>query len=751
MEKIGFYENKSPNLKKGEKFFDESFSHDNEETIFGKNPKWTKEEIGQFKKNHGYGENEKIKWTRIFSNEVIPFAENKDGELDLIQGRLGDCQTISFIHCLKRNMNDDVFSSIFSTCKPIEGYFEVFFYFEEEDKTISKKRVFVDDFIPYKAISSGFKFFCSKKVYEPLFSRYKEFNNFMVGKYLLIEKAYAKIKGSYMDIVGKDISFHLIGVKPETKYLTEILKEKILRRDKDNKIKQELDSELDKIEKYKKLKIELDDVIKSKKNKEEKEKKIKELKLNLGILENYYTKYTIYKNNYLYYSDKYEIFNEIKNDADLNLIRVSSENKMCIEPKSHFGIYGNHMYDYVNGIKENENLFFHLWNPHGENPNYNNNNYNTEFKDINKINLDGLKNGNIILSFDRFILSFRRISYQSKEDIRKIYNKFNPINTFILFRLLGYDWDFLITFIWIRIYLSKGKDNKTLFNDLVNEIGEKKEISKEKIIWFLYIWNELKDEIIKESESIMRKKLNDIKDGDLEKIKNLLYEENEKSNTYLSRISKSQIELIKEKLEEIRKELEPFIKKITEEFIEKRRKKQKEEEEERSEREREEEERRTWQREEEERRRRQREEEKRRRESYQYEIRTKLCNKNLDGVFLRRNDHIHIWDVHHGNNQKFRKIENDDGSVSFVNGNNAIDVRGAIVRNGNAIQIFDRNKTGAQKFFLIDRGDGWVSIHSALNQRYCLDVNNFGTDNGTKVILWEYKNNNNNNQLFKLV
>ena len=71
----------------------------------------------------------------------------------------------------------------------------------------------------------------------------------------------------------------------------------------------------------------------------------------------------------------------------------------------------------------------------------------------------------------------------------------------------------------------------------------------------------------------MRKKLNDIKDGDLEKIKNLLYEENEKSNTYLSRISKSQNELIKEKLEEIRKELEPFIKKITEEFIEKRRKK----------------------------------------------------------------------------------------------------------------------------------------------------------------------------------
>jgi hypothetical protein len=123
----------------------------------------------------------------------------------------------------------------------------------------------------------------------------------------------------------------------------------------------------------------------------------------------------------------------------------------------------------------------------------------------------------------------------------------------------------------------------------------------------------------------------------------------------------------------------------------------------------------------------------------------------LDGVFLKRNDHIHIWDVHHGDNQKFRKIENDDGSVTFVNGNNAIDVRGAIVRNENAIQIFDRNYTKAQKFFIKNRGDGWVSIHSALDQRYCLDVYNFGMQNGTKVNLYEYKPNNNSNQLFKLV
>ena len=128
-----------------------------------------------------------------------------------------------------------------------------------------------------------------------------------------------------------------------------------------------------------------------------------------------------------------------------------------------------------------------------------------------------------------------------------------------------------------------------------------------------------------------------------------------------------------------------------------------------------------------------------------------LCNKNLDGVNLQRSNHIHIWDVHHGDNQKFRIIENNDGSVTFVNGNKAIDVRGAIVENGNAIQIYDRNDTKAQRFFIRDRGNGWVSIHSALNQRYCIDVCNFGTSNGTKVNLWEYKESNNSNQKFKLI
>ena len=126
-----------------------------------------------------------------------------------------------------------------------------------------------------------------------------------------------------------------------------------------------------------------------------------------------------------------------------------------------------------------------------------------------------------------------------------------------------------------------------------------------------------------------------------------------------------------------------------------------------------------------------------------------LCNKNLDGVDLKRGDQIHLWDVHHGNNQRFRIIENNDGSVTFINGNNAIDVKGGEVWNGNAIQIYERNGTKAQNFFIKDRGNGWISIHSALNERYCIDLSNFGTSNGTKILLWEYKGTN--YQKFKLI
>ena len=78
-------------------------------------------------------------------------------------------------------MQDDIFPSIFSECKPIEGYFEVFFYFKEKENNIVKKRVFVDDFIPYKKIPKDYEELCDKQKFMPIFSTYKELNNFLVG------------------------------------------------------------------------------------------------------------------------------------------------------------------------------------------------------------------------------------------------------------------------------------------------------------------------------------------------------------------------------------------------------------------------------------------------------------------------------------------------------------------------------------------------------------------------------------------
>ena len=54
----------------------------------------------------------------------------------------------------------------------------------------------MDDFVPYEEFPS----YC-----KPLFSCYNSdplLNKFMVGKYLLIEKAYAQFKGCYKNIEG---------------------------------------------------------------------------------------------------------------------------------------------------------------------------------------------------------------------------------------------------------------------------------------------------------------------------------------------------------------------------------------------------------------------------------------------------------------------------------------------------------------------------------------------------------------------
>ena len=314
-----YYKGEAPKLEKGKKFFDRSFEYNNDETIFGKNKSWDEEKIkkiSEFKESHGYERNETIKWTRIFENEVIPYNDNKEGKLDLKQGNLGNCGIISFIHCLKREFTDHIFSSIISKCEPVEGYFEVLFYFKEGNNII-KKKVFVDDFIPYKKIPNSYRSLCNipnNVQYMPLFSK---LGNYMVGQYLLIEKAFAKVRGSYMDITGKDIAFELTGVPPQSEFLFDILKERIEKKGLsiDESLGDLIKKELRKLEFYKDEEI-----------------------ISKIRIEKYITKNLIIKNNILEQFDKDEIFNKIKNISEKNLLTVGSDDLKMIQPKTHFGI-----------------------------------------------------------------------------------------------------------------------------------------------------------------------------------------------------------------------------------------------------------------------------------------------------------------------------------------------------------------------------------------------------------------------------
>ena len=124
-------------------------------------------------------------------------------------------------------------------------------------------------------------------------------------------------------------------------------------------------------------------------------------------------------------------------------------------------------------------------------------------------------------------------------------------------------------------------------------------------------------------------------------------------------------------------------------------------------------------------------------------------NKNLDiegGIKLENGIKI-ISSLAHGNwNQKFKMVLNQDGSVSFLNGNFAIDAFGGIAKNGTQINIWQINNTNSQKFFIENVGNDWYRIISLLDVNYCIDI---CSDNKTKIQLW--KKNDSNSQKFRFV
>jgi hypothetical protein len=90
---------------------------------------------------------------------------------------------------------------------------------------------------------------------------------------------------------------------------------------------------------------------------------------------------------------------------------------------------------------------------------------------------------------------------------------------------------------------NKDKDNKSILSDLIDEIHNNQAMNLEQILWFYYLWNTMKPEIIKESEKIMKERIkNDLNnEKDLDKIIKILINQNNASNKYLTLISKKKI------------------------------------------------------------------------------------------------------------------------------------------------------------------------------------------------------------------
>ena len=137
-----------------------------------------------------------LRWKRI--SDIINIKNDKSNEFFLKQGLLGDCYLIAFLRSLQK-FQPERYYYLFGICFPEIGYYEIYF-FNKKGKHI---KVFVDDYIlvdendnpPFSALKDE-----EEKIYT-------------VGRNLLIEKAYAKMKGSYSAIEGGlNASFPVVGI-----------------------------------------------------------------------------------------------------------------------------------------------------------------------------------------------------------------------------------------------------------------------------------------------------------------------------------------------------------------------------------------------------------------------------------------------------------------------------------------------------------------------------------------------------------
>ena len=146
----------------------------------------------------------KLKWERI-SSIINSKTEEQNKKYQIKQNHLGDCYLISFLKGLME-LQGKRYWKLFGTCIPEVGYYEIYFFNEKKENIL----IYVDDYI---IVNNQF---------QPYFASLEDNSKYGVGRSILIEKAYAKLNGSYFNIKGSnqigDPLFYLTGFKSQYIY-----------------------------------------------------------------------------------------------------------------------------------------------------------------------------------------------------------------------------------------------------------------------------------------------------------------------------------------------------------------------------------------------------------------------------------------------------------------------------------------------------------------------------------------------------
>ena len=752
-----FQNNKPPNLE-SDKFYDNDFPP-NEESIFGFNCKKDSEELKnreeweiELKKLFGMDKNQKFQWERIFSSSKFTLSKKPD-KASVIQGAIGDCYFISYLHAIKERC-PEIYTSLIRNIDIEKGYIEVNFFKRNEDDIIEEEIVYVDDYIP---CINGYPIFSYHNNVKIKFDKYFEYDKnivekFYVGSYMLLEKAFAKLNGSYYNIIGNKLKvadpfFALTGRKINREYFRNIF----VSNSNDNiknkynlEIKEEIKGKTDKEieEKIKELEI---------KRQKEKEQIIKELKKE----------------------DKEKIIEYFQSLLKKNVCAVASESKYSSGDITKFGIHAWHQYHLRNIQTEksksgNQETFIYLWNPHGYNPNPENiyypyenkttlssiiwsplNSYFKEkgyykyedFDNINAYNEKGFEDGNIILNIDRFFYAFQCILYHDENEFKinlnKVQSRKSIFNEFfkdefarkLFIKMFGLNYYIIFIIYLIQTAKNKSKDKSEIFKQAKNSVQKvnivennvEKQIQLYEENEYIEIKENLKNEILNKANEIMKEKCkSNFKENDMNNITKILINENNNNNEkYKLLVEENDTEFLKE----INKEIKSKAKKFAQNFnMDKSDIKQKYI------------------------------------EQINFSnspkvdnqvpyykngtiiIRSSLGNKNLHIQHneIKSETPLILFDAHGGNAQRFFLVNNNDGTVSFEKDDFAIDIKSSLMSQGTIIQLNEKNYKNNQKFILKKREDDLVSIHSSIDDNYVIDVYWAKTDNFNQIQLWTW-------------